>query len=151
MGSYLPTTTADGLDVDNDTDYSICTEVIVDDDSPIISAAPELSINLPHDGAISVLVANAINELIICEDTPGAKGTRNIANFEDLPVEILMMIAEILLARYITSSDEHIVYSKNHDVDLSFFTARRINLAMEIATREAFLDPALPVFGEERV
>lgn len=56
---------------------------------------------------------------------------------------ILILIAEILFAKYWRTRPKkadgsHVIWHEDEDIDLSFFSARQITPAMEVATRVVF-------------
>lgn len=75
-----------------------------------------------------------------------------MAQFTDLPMEILIMIAKILYGRYMstgnggTKTGRHIIGIQK-DVDASIFAARRVNSAMKTAIRTVMFSQSMESWG----
>lgn len=142
MGSYLSTMTTGGLTIDDMNDPA-CVGTTSDDDSQSVPTIPQPATSTPAETSVALLT-NAFNEASMSEEAFSKEQPGNTANFEDLPMEILIMIAEILFDRYQktrikdTNGDWWSINFPDHDVDASFFSARRLSKAMREASRLVF-------------
>lgn len=146
----------DSRNVHTDMDDSAHIDTVVDGGLQAISTTPTPRINNPLDTTVT-LTTNTMTLPSTSADLPIALLHRNRARFTDLPVEVLVTIADVLLDRYLeTCPRDTLWHNRIHawrdlescsggNLDRPFFIARKINQAMRYATRRTFFrnDPWL--------
>lgn len=144
----------DNFDTNIDRHDAVCNNTAADDGSQATSNTTESPLDTPPDTIIAI-ATDAVTELSTSADNLRALSGENMAKFTDLPMEVLVMIAELLLEQYLETRPKEVLRLYGTDIlrnlswcsdgkfNRSFFVARKVNQAMRYAARKAFFQDDL--------